>query len=106
MEYIRQHYCDPELSVAQLSDRFRLHRTLISKAVKCATGATFSELLQTLRLNRAVELLMHGDATLADIAQATGYASYLSFKRAFVRVYGVSPRDYRAHAMYTDGENG
>ncbi len=106
VEYIRQHYCDPELSVAQLADQFKLHRTLISKAVKSATGATFSELLQTLRLNRAVELLLHGDATLAEIAQATGYASYLSFKRAFMRVYGVSPRDYRVHAVYTEGGNG
>ena len=105
VSYIRTHYNEPELCVMQLADKFDMHRTLISKAVKAATGVTFSDYLQTLRLGKAIELLESGDRSLSDIAGEIGYASYLSFKRAFVRCYGVSPREYRENVMYTKQQN-
>lgn len=105
VSYIRMHYNEPELCVMQLADRFDMHRTLISKAVKAATGVTFSDYLQTLRLGKAIEMLEVGERSLSDIAVEVGYASYLSFKRAFMRCYGVSPREYRENVMHTKQQN-
>ena len=78
---------------------------LFSKLIKSATGVTFSDYVQTLRLGKAVSLIESSERALADIASDVGYASYLSFKRAFIRCYNVSPREYREHLLYSKLEN-
>jgi AraC family transcriptional regulator len=51
-----------------------------------------------LRVEHAASLLATGDATVLDVALATGFASHEVFTRAFVRAYGRSPRSHRAIA--------
>ena len=50
------------------------------------------------RLERARDLLIEGDASIADIALATGYESRNAFDRAFLRRYRVTPGALRAAA--------
>ena len=95
-QYVRQHYNDPDLSVAQLADRFDLHRTIISKLIKQQTGETFSDFLQALRIEESKRLLRESQLSLSAIAERVGYSSYITFKRAFTRVCGCSPREYCA----------
>ena len=45
---------------------------------------------------RAKELLLIQGYCPAQIAEAVGYDSEYSFKRAFVRTVGMAPRDYCA----------
>ena len=105
LEYIRANFCDAELCVIKVADEFNMHRTQVSKLIKSATGVTFSDYVQTLRLGKAVSLIESSERALADIASDVGYASYLSFKRAFIRCYNVSPREYREHLLYSKLEN-
>lgn len=93
--YIDDNYQDPSISIKQLSDIFGVNGTLISKIFKARYDITFSDYLLNLRMQKAKELLSQSDESLAAIAEKAGYLNYYSFKRAFQRGEGISPREYR-----------
>lgn len=92
--FVKEHFCDPDLCIAQLAERFSLHRTIVSKLIKTHTGLTFSDWLQSLRVEEAIRLLGETDLSASVIAQKVGYANYVTFKRAFSRQCGCTPREY------------
>jgi len=53
-------------------------------------------LVEEIRIRHASELLLHFDHKLQQVAAMTGYADSFSFSRAFKRVIGVSPSNYRS----------
>jgi AraC-like DNA-binding protein len=55
-------------------------------------------LIEEVRIRHASELLAHFDHKLQQVAAMTGYADPFSFSRAFKRVMGMSPSDYRSQA--------
>ncbi len=62
---------------------------------KRATGRTFSEHLNELRLGKAARLLVETDFPVANVAAQTGYANASYFFRRFRAKYGVSALQYR-----------
>jgi len=58
-------------------------------------GMSYSVLAQQARFECAVDLPKDPTLKLLDIAQATGYEDASNFSRAFRRIAGVSPREYR-----------
>ena len=58
-------------------------------------GWTYSELLGKSRFGLAKELLETTDQKIAEIAREAGYQTPSNFARAFRRVAGVTPRQYR-----------
>ena len=60
-------------------------------------GFSYSALLDRARFERASQLLRETDATSQEVAHASGYTDPSNFARAFRRLAGVSPRQYRAH---------
>jgi AraC-like DNA-binding protein len=65
-------------------------------------GSNFSVLLDTVRKNKALELLNIPQMKIADIADACGFAESSTFNRAFKRWYGQNPSEYRLE-MQTQG---
>jgi AraC-like DNA-binding protein len=61
-------------------------------------GTAYSEILQQARFAVASDLLAEPDMTIADIAFAAGYENAAHFSRAFKRLTGMTPRDYRRNA--------
>ena len=55
----------------------------------------FSELVDEVRAELAVEMLKNTEASLAEIANEAGYAGTTSFIRAFRRWTGKTPADFR-----------
>ena len=51
--------------------------------------------LRTVRLQRAMRLLVESDRTLEQVASAVGYQDAFSFSKAFKRDVGLSPGDFR-----------
>jgi len=58
-------------------------------------GLSYSGLVDQARFERASELLRESDLKAVDIAFETGYADPSHFSRAFRRMAGSSPREYR-----------
>ncbi|WP_336367759.1 AraC family transcriptional regulator [Marinobacter sp. C2H3] len=61
--------------------------------------ASFQNLVDEVRLERARELLTSTRLNLSQIADALGYADAANFTRAFKRWTGVSPSQYRVEAQ-------
>ena len=61
-------------------------------------GLVYSELVEQTRVDLARELLRNPDLRIREIASEAGYAESSHFTRAFRRVTGITPRDYRASA--------
>jgi AraC-like DNA-binding protein len=59
------------------------------------SDATYSDLITELRYERAARLLRESNATVLEIALEVGYEDPSHFSRAFKRIAGVSPREYR-----------
>ena len=69
--------------------------TSFSCVFKEATGRTFTEQLNFLRVRRAKELLKDPSRTVRAIAYEVGFQDIAYFDRVFKREVGVTPRVYR-----------
>lgn len=59
------------------------------------SGTSWRELVAQIRIDVARDMLEHGDATIAEIASAVGFARPASFSRAFTDAVGESPATFR-----------
>ena len=58
-------------------------------------GMSYSHLLQQVRFDAATEMLADPGHRVVDIARAVGYDDQAHFTRAFKRIAGISPTEYR-----------
>lgn len=66
-----------------------------SRRFKAAFGESPHQYLLTRRLERAADLLLATDWTVADVGVAVGWRGIGSFTTSFRRMYGVTPQAYR-----------
>ena len=95
VQYIDENYCDPDISLKALSDRYSLSVPTVSRFCKESLGISFIDYLTMLRIRKAKQLLVEG-VSIAKIAEAVGYGSEYSFRRAFQRSENCRPQDWRA----------
>jgi AraC-like DNA-binding protein len=63
---------------------------------------TFSDLVDQVRFRKSAELLRQQDIKIIDVAFATGYTDPAHFARAFRRIAGVTPREFRQSRRNSD----
>jgi transcriptional regulator GlxA family with amidase domain len=83
------------VSLSAMAAQARLEPRTFLRRFASATGLTPMEYCRRVRITRARELLEFSNKTLKEIAWATGFDDAGAFGRAFRRMAGVSPRDYR-----------
>lgn len=66
-------------------------------------GVTFRQLRDDCLRDVAQELLQRGDRTIQDITVHLGFSDPRTFRRAFLRWTGVSPRNWRRQALPRSG---
>lgn len=86
-----------KLSLTELSSRFFMSESSISRYIRDTTGLSFFELLNEMRVAKAVDLLLHTDMVHDEIAELLGYADASHFCKLFVEKMGISPKLYRAN---------
>jgi AraC-like DNA-binding protein len=60
-----------------------------------ASGASFAELVDAVRRERAQVFLDAGDVSLVEVSWLVGFSEQSAFTRAFKRWTGRSPAEYR-----------
>lgn len=94
--YVQNHFTEPELSLAKISEEFHLSQSYVTRIIKQERGKSFSGLLAQLRLDKAVEMLADSqELKLWVIASACGYTSQHYFSRVFKNATGYTPLEYR-----------
>lgn len=95
VNYVQENFCDSALSLKQISQQLGLHENYISKVFKEERGENLSAVIEKLRIEKAMALIRNTDLKIGDIAQQVGYTSDLSFRRAFKKITGVNPGEFR-----------
>ena len=84
-------YLDSTYSLERFAEDMNLNRTYASRFANEVLGMPFRNLLQKLRANHAAELIKQRDMKVKDVAKASGFASEVSFRRAYMKEFGVKP---------------
>lgn len=88
---IFQQFDNPELTVESLADLMATNRSHFQRKVKAMLGISPSELIRTIRLEKARELLLKKQGNVTEIAYQTGFSSQSYFTKCFTQHFGVSP---------------
>lgn len=72
---------------------------------KRTTGSTYLEYVHRLRIDRAMDLLIDGEAGTAEIAAQLGYSSQSHFNRVFKRFVGRAPVEFRRSYLTSHGSS-
>jgi two-component system response regulator YesN len=94
-QFISEMYGDADLNLYRIAEIVERPEKHISQLFKEVTGTNLSDHLEKVRMDHAAQLLSKNQYTVDEIAARVGYNSSHSFRRAFKRVWGVSPSSYR-----------
>lgn len=94
IRYIDSNYEKP-ITLDDVCKISMVSKTYFCYLFKLLTGQTFVEYLLNKRISRAMELLRQSDMSVTDIGQTVGFNDPTNFSRAFKRLKGISPREYR-----------
>jgi len=87
------------ISVDDMASRVAMSTRNFSRVFKTTTGLTPTKYLETLRLDRAREILAAGEDSIETIAEACGFGREDRLRRAFLRKFKVTPSQYRFHFL-------
>jgi two-component system, response regulator YesN len=93
--YIDAHYRTPALSLEEVAASTQISPGYLSRLLKRETGFSFVDYLTRVRITRAMEIMNNPAVKVYEVAEAVGYQSQHYFSRAFKRVFGRSPVEYR-----------
>lgn len=84
-----------DLTLEQASEELGFDRSYFCRIFKLATGATFTEYLNFVRICKAEKLLQNSGSSILEISEAVGFSSVSYFNRIFKKYRNCSPRFYR-----------
>ncbi len=84
-----------KITIDYLAQKFECSRSSVQKGFVANYGCSVMQYLQTVRLEKAKELLEKSKKTIAEVASICGYADQNYFSRIFNRAMGCSPKAYR-----------
>lgn len=88
------HMGDADFTAEQMAQEMAMSRSKLFLLMKKETGKAVMEFVRDIRLDYAAQQLTAG-APVADITMACGFSDPSSFRRSFVRKFGVNPSQYR-----------
>jgi transcriptional regulator GlxA family with amidase domain len=93
-KWIEQHYSQ-SIDYDALATKFRMSRRTFERRFKRATNATPLVYLQQLRVEAAKRMLEDGITTFDEITYLVGYEDVPSFRKTFVKLTGLRPKEYQ-----------
>lgn len=97
-------FCNPELSLQDLSIAIGTNRTYLSKWF-ADNETTFYSYINKLRIDYAARLLLTTDDSIKTIQTDAGFASKTTFRKYFLDHFGCSPSEYRSRGTDTMSES-
>ena len=94
LEHVRLHYAQP-IKMETLAKKIHLSTSQFERRFRRLFKITPTRHIQNVRVNAACHRLASTDETVATIATETGFYDQSHFSRAFQRVVGRTPTQYR-----------
>jgi AraC-type DNA-binding domain-containing proteins len=94
IDFIEQHLSE-EITLDNLAQLARFSKYHFHRMFKSTIGKPLMEYIRERRLTRAAYELIYSSKTITDIAFDLSFNSQDAFDKAFKRMYGIPPREYR-----------
>lgn len=92
--YLQKHFNEP-ITITKLAELgFLSTRTLLRRFVK-ATNHKPTHYIQRLRIQKACDLIETSNQTFESIAQKVGYEDTSAFRKMFLKIVGLTPRNFK-----------
>lgn len=98
VDYIRNHYHE-NLNLNTLCTVSALSRSMFCGLFKEWTGKTFNRYVTDLRISQAKAMLKQLELSVTDVCYSVGFNEPSYFCRIFKKYTGISPSEFRKHAI-------
>ncbi len=92
--YVNDNY-QSDLSLDALSEKFHISKVHLQRIFKTETGITIGDFVRNVRMQKSLYYLKNTDIRVEEIHMYTGMHSHQAFYKAFKKLYGMSPSEYR-----------
>ncbi|HPH46664.1 MAG TPA: AraC family transcriptional regulator [Chryseolinea sp.] len=83
------------LDLESIASLIHLSPSAFCKFFKRATGKTYSDYVNDIRIGNACHSLIESDKAISEVAFETGFESLTYFNRVFLKKKGITPKQYR-----------
>jgi AraC-like DNA-binding protein len=91
------------LTAAELATELGMSDSRFSRFFRRATGNTFADFVNRIRVNRACQLLMETDRLVTHICYEVGFNNVANFNRRFLEIKGLTPTEFRRQTAHRFG---
>lgn len=98
VSYAKGNFGDTAMSVRKVAAYAGFSMDYFNRIFLSHTGFTVMAYVNYIRIKKAMQLLRTTDKTVLEIALEVGYDSHEGFIKAFKKVYGLPPAEYRKQA--------
>ena len=88
-----------KIYLKEVADLIYLTESNFCKFFKKATGKTYSDYVNEIRINEASRLLIQSDKTISQISFECGFETLSYFNRVFLNKKGITPSVYRKRSV-------
>ena len=96
LSYIEKNYAE-DISMDDLTEKFHISRTYISRLLKKYAGKSFLEYLTDIRFKHVEQLIADDRYKQYEIAEMVGYKDFGYYIKVFKKRYGITPNEFRKH---------
>lgn len=93
--YCSEHFRDDDICLKKVADALFISKSYVSKIFSKKLSTSFSDYINTLRVNEAKKALRDTDLKVIDIMENCGFKNQSSFNRVFLESCRMTPREYR-----------
>ena len=94
--YIAEHLSDEKLSIPEIASSVNMSESYFRHLFLEIYSVSPVQYINTLRINRAKELIRSTDESFTAIAEQVGFANVYYFSRMFKKKAGCTPSEYRS----------
>jgi Response regulator containing CheY-like receiver domain and AraC-type DNA-binding domain len=95
LSYMKEHCTEQHLSLGEVADHVYVSQWHLSKLLNRETNQSFFDLLGSMRIAKAKELLADPALRIHEIAETAGFSDVAHFSRSFKKLTGLTPGEYR-----------
>jgi AraC-like DNA-binding protein len=97
-DYLENHYA-ADISLDSIADKLDISRSYLSRYFKEKTGEYFVDYVNSVRIDKAKQLLVQPDIRIQEAALLVGYQNANSFNRMFKKFTGLTPSEFRKNEL-------
>ncbi len=94
VNYIKNNY-NQDIKVSRLTSLLGVSQPYLYRIFNEAFGKSPKAFISEYRINQAKKFLTETDMTIAEVSASVGYSDSFSFSKAFSKLCGTSPSEYR-----------